>query len=168
MNTHTGATLVLGSGGARGPTWKRLLAALVAAASVAAIAAPSAAPAAPAVPGAEPVVLTFPVGEFCAYPIEVAFLDGTRLHDDGSRLFSTGPLSVTVTNLNTGVAETLNASGPTFADGTLTGTALIAQPASRNVGPAFLILNRGRVTFTANNTIKTITGSQIDICAALT
>jgi hypothetical protein len=89
MNTHTGTTPVLGSGGARGPTRKRLLA-LVAAASVAAIAAPSAAPAAPAVPGAEPIVLTFPAGEFCAFPIEVALLDGTRLHNDGSRLFSTG------------------------------------------------------------------------------
>ena len=168
MNTHTGTTPVLGSGGAPGPTRRRLLTALVAAASVAAIAAPSAAPAAPAVPGAEPVVLTFPANELCAFPIEVALLDGTRLHNDGSRLFSTGPLSVTVTNLNTGVAQTFNASGPTFADGTLTGTSLIAQPASQNVGPAFLILNRGRVTFTANHTIKTITGSQIDICAALT
>jgi hypothetical protein len=166
MNTHVGATPARKSGGARGPA--RVFAALIAAVSVAAAAAPSAAPAAPAVPGAEPVVLTFPAGEFCAFPIEVTLLDGTRLHKDGSRLFSTGPLSVTVTNLDTGVAATFNASGPTFADGTLTGTALIGQPASRNVGPAFLIINRGRVTFTANSTINTITGSQIDICAALT
>ena len=122
--------------------------------------------AAPAVPSAEPVVLTFPAGELCAFPVELALLDGTRLNA-GPALFSNGPLSITVTNLATGAAQTFNASGPTFADGTLTGTALIAQAASRNVGPPFLILNRGRVTFTANNTIQSITGDQIDICAAL-
>jgi hypothetical protein len=168
MKTHAGTRRVPRSGGAPPAGRKRASAVFAAAALVAAIAVPSAATAAPAVPGAEPVVATFPAGEFCAFPIEVAFLDGTMLHADGSRLFSTGPLSVTVTNRNTGVAATFNASGPTFADGTLTGTALIGQPASRNVGPAFLIIKRGRVTFTANNTIKTITGSQIDICAALT
>jgi hypothetical protein len=166
MNAHVGATPARKSGAVRGPA--RVFAALIATLSVAAVAAPSAARAAPAVPGAEPVAVTFPAGEFCAFPIEVTLLDGTRLHNDGSRLFSTGPLSVTVTNLATGVAATFNASGPTFADGTLTGTALIGQPASRKVGPAFLIINRGRVTFTANSTIDTITGSQIDVCAALT
>lgn len=77
------------------------------------------------------------------------------------------PLSVTATNLDSGASRTFNASGPTFRNGTLTGNALIGQPASRGVGPAFLIINRGRVTFNSDDTIRTITGSHIDVCAAL-
>lgn len=140
---------------------------VVAALAVAAV--PSTAISAPAVPGAEPVVLLeAPAGEFCAFALRLSLLDGTKLHSADSALFSTGPLSVTVTNLDTGVAQTFNASGPTFKDGTLKGTAIIAQPLSRNVGPAFLILNRGVVTFTPNNTIATIKGNQVGICAELT
>lgn len=141
--------------------------ALLALTSLLAVAMPSLASAAPAVPGAVPQVADFPAGEFCSFPIEVAFRDGTKLHKDSSRVFSTGPLSVTATNLDSGASRTFNASGPTFRNGTLTGNALIGQPASRGVGPAFLIINRGRVTFNSDNTIRTITGSQIDVCAAL-
>ena len=141
--------------------------ALLAVTSLLSVAIPSLATAAPAVPGATPQVVDFPAGEFCAFPIEVSFLDGTKLHKDSSRVYSTGPLSVTVKNLDSGAARTFNASGPTFRNGTLTGNALIGQPASRGVGPAFLIINRGRVTFNSDNTIRTITGSQIDVCAAL-
>ena len=138
------------------------------AAALVVVAIPSSAISAPAVPGAEPAVFDAPAGEFCAFPIELSLLDGTKLHSGAGVVFSTGPLSVTVTNLVTGLAQTFNASGPTFKDGTLTGPALVGQPLSRGVGPAFLIINRGRVTFTPENTIDTITGSQIDICAALT
>lgn len=141
--------------------------AYLAAASAAVSIAPSAATAAPAVPGAEPVVFSVPAGEYCAFPLQFSFLDGSKLHKDTNALFSTGPLSVTITNLDSGAAQTFNASGPTFRDGTLTGNALVGQPLSRGVGPAFLLINRGRVTFTNNNTIDTITGSQIDVCSVL-
>jgi len=133
-----------------------------------AVALPSSAIGAPAVPGVDPIVFDAPAGEFCAFPIELSLLDGTKLQSGAGVVVSTGPLSVTVTNLATGISQTFNASGPTFRDGTLTGTAIIGQPLSRGVGPAFLIINRGRVTFTPQNTINTITGSQIDVCAALT
>lgn len=146
---------------------KGLKCGVLVAVSVLAVAVPSAAIAAPAVPGAEPVVVTAPAGEYCAFPIQLSFRDGTRFHDEGGAVFSTGPLSVTATNLNTGASQTFNASGPTFRDGSLTGPALIGQPQSSNVGDPFLIINRGRATFTANNTIATITGNQIDVCASL-
>jgi hypothetical protein len=148
---------------------RRAGAAAVAATGVMLAAAVASGPAAaaPAVPGAEPSTIEAPAGEYCPFAIEVTFRDGTKLHKEGSALFSTGPLSVTVENVATGASATFNASGPTFADGTLTGTALIGQPASAHVGPAFLIINRGRVTFTASNTIATIQGSQIDICGRL-
>ena len=133
-----------------------------------ALAAPASSTAAPAVPGAQPVVFDAPAGEYCAFAVRFTLRDGTRLHDGEGAIFSTGPLSVTFTNLDSGAARTFNASGPTFADGTLTGNAVIGQPSSRGVGPAFLIVNRGRARFTSQNTIDTITGSQIDVCAALT
>jgi hypothetical protein len=140
------------------------LAAAVAAVAVAATTGGAAA--APAVPGGETSVFDAPAGEFCAFPVRIAVRDGTKLHT-GTPLFSTGPLAATITNLATGASATFNASGPTFKDSTLAGTALIGQPASRNVGAPFLIVNRGRVTFTDNLTIATITGSRIDVCAAL-
>ncbi len=113
------------------------------------------------------MVFSVPAGEFCAFPLQFSFRDGSKLHKDTSALFSTGPLSVTITNLDSGAAQTFNASGPTFRDGTLTVHAPIGQPLSRGVGPAFLIINSGRVTFTANNTIDTITGRHIDVCPVL-
>ena len=73
--------------------------------------------------------------------------------------------------MDSGVTRTYNISGPGFdADGnatTVTGPQLIGQPASRNVGPPFLIVTYGRVTFTADFTIASLTGSVTDVCADL-
>ena len=113
-------------------------------------------------------MLTFPAGEFCAFPVEGILLDGTKVHEEHGIVFSTGPISATITNLDTGASATYNASGATFVDGTLAGASLIGQPKSRNVGDPLLIIIRGRVTFTENNTIDTSTGKRIDICAELT
>jgi hypothetical protein len=136
-------------------------------------AVPAAGQAAPTVPGAQPVLLAdAPAGEFCSFPVLVTALDGTRVHNLKGTVAVTGPFTVTVTNEATGVSRTFNASGPTLIDRStgnlvLVGPSLIGQPASRNVGPAFLILNFGRTEFTSNNTIASITGQRIDICAAL-
>jgi hypothetical protein len=137
------------------------------------LAVPTAALAAPKVPGAEPVVLDFSAGELCSFPVQFTILDGQRLHEDQGTVILTGPFTVTVTNLSPGGAsQTFNASGPTLVEPrsgalVLTGPSIILQPASRNVGPPFLIYNLGRVVFTANNTIASITGKTVDICAAL-
>jgi hypothetical protein len=133
------------------------------------LAVPTAALAAPKVPGAEPVVLTF-TGEdrVCSFPVQLTILDGTRLRPGQGMVIVTGPLTVTVTNLDSGASQTFNASGPTFNEGqVLVGPAIILQPASAGLGEPFLIYNRGRVVFTANNTIASITGKTVDICAAL-
>ena len=137
------------------------------------LAVPTAALAAPKVPGAEPFELTFEGKDrVCSFDVLLTILDGTRLHEDQDIVISTGPLTVTVTNLDSGASQTFNASGPTFNNGqVLTGPAIILQPASLNVGEPFLIYHRGRVVFTANNdgilTIASITGETVDICAAL-
>jgi hypothetical protein len=133
------------------------------------LAVPTAALAAPKVPGAEPVVLTF-TGEdrVCSFPVQLTILDGTRLRPGQGMVIVTGPLTVTVTNLDSGASQTFNASGPTFNEGqVLVGPAIILQPASAGLGEPFLIYNRGRVVFTENNTIASITGETVDICAAL-
>jgi hypothetical protein len=128
---------------------------------------------APTVPGAEPVVLAVaPAGEFCSFPIKVTALDGQTARTVNGTFILTGPFTVTVTNTATGTSTTVNASGPTFVDTTTglvtqVGPTLIGQPASRNVGPAFLILNFGRTEYTPNLTIATITGQQTDLCAAV-
>jgi hypothetical protein len=136
------------------------------------LAVPTAALAAPKVPGAEPDVLDFPAGELCSFPVELTILNGTLPRPGQGMVIVTGPLTVTVTNLDSGASQTFNASGPTFNNGqVLTGPAIILQPASLNVGEPFLIYHRGRVVFTANNdgilTIASITGKTVDICAAL-
>ncbi len=134
---------------------------------------PAAGQAAPAAPGAQSVVLAdAPAGEFCSFPVLVTALDGTRVHNLNGTVAVTGPFPVTVTNEATGISRTFNASGPTLVDRStgnlvLVGPSLIGQPASRNVGPAFLILNFGRTEFTSNTTIASITGKRIDVCAAL-
>jgi hypothetical protein len=84
----------------------------------------------------------------------------------------TGPFVVTVTNLVSGASQTFNASGPTMVEPrsgavVLVGPAIIAQPASRGVGDPFLIYHRGRAVFTQNDTLASITGKTVDICAAL-
>jgi hypothetical protein len=137
------------------------------------LAVPTAALAAPKVPGSEPVVLDpFPAGELCSFAVELTILNGTLPRPGQGMVIVTGPLTVTVTNLDSGASQTFNASGPTFNNGqVLTGPAIILQPASLNVGEPFLIYHRGRVVFTANNdgilTIASITGETVDICAAL-
>jgi|tagenome__1003787_1003787.scaffolds.fasta_scaffold20946383_2 hypothetical protein len=128
---------------------------------------------APAVPGAQPVVLAdAPAGEFCSFPVTVTALDGQTARTVHGTIIVTGPFTVTVTNTATGASTTVNASGPTFLDTTnglvtQVGPTVVGQPASRNVGPAFLVLNSGRTQFTSNLTIASFTGKQTDLCAAV-
>jgi hypothetical protein len=85
----------------------------------------------------------------------------------------TGAATATVTNLETNQSRRYNISGPTFIDAetgrlVLTGTALVGQPASQNVGSTFLIVTRGRVTFTPANTIESHHGTIAhNICTEL-
>jgi hypothetical protein len=136
------------------------------------LAVPTVALAAPNIPGAEPVVADFPAGELCSFPVQLTILDGTLRRPGQGMVIVTGPLTVKVTNLDSGASQTFNASGPTFNNGqVLVGPAIILQPASFEVGEPFLIYNLGRVVFTENNdgilTIASITGKTVDICAAL-
>ena len=137
------------------------------------LAVPTAALAAPKVPGAEPLELIFrDENRVCSFPVQLTILDGTLPRPGQGMVIVTGPLTVTVTNLDSGASQTFNASGPTLVEPrsgalVLTGPSIILQPASRNVGPPFLIYHRGRVVFTENNTIASITGETVDICAAL-
>jgi hypothetical protein len=147
-------------------------AAAFAVALLAILAVPSAVLAAPKVPGAEPIVLDFPAGEFCSFPVQLTILDGQRLHEGQGIVILTGPFTVTVTNLSSSTSQTFNASGATLVEPrsgalVLVGPAIIGQPASRGVGEPFLIYHRGRAVFTENNTLASITGETVDICAAL-
>jgi hypothetical protein len=144
----------------------------LAVALLAILAVPTAALAAPAIPGAEPIVLDFPAGEFCSFPVQLTILDGQRLHEGQGTVLLTGPFTATVTNLASGASQTFNASGSTILEPrsgalVLAGPAIIGQPASRGVGEPFLIYHRGRAVFTENNTLASITGETVDICAAL-
>jgi hypothetical protein len=134
-----------------------------------ALAVPTAALAAPKVPGAEPLELIFrDENRVCSFPVQLTILDGTLPRPGQGMVIVTGPLTVTVTNLASGASQTFNASGPTFNNGqVLVGPAIILQPADAGLGEPFLIYNRGRVVFTENNTIASITGKTVDICAAL-
>lgn len=151
----------------------RFLGAAAVLASAAAI-TPGVGGAAPAVPKAEPVILEFPPGELCSFPVRIVVLDGTKIHDTGTGdIIVAGPISATVTNGTTGATRTYNASGPTFfrsgpgVPTVSTGPQLILQPASRNVGPPFLIYATGRVTWAPNFTIASRTGHVTDVCAEL-
>lgn len=129
---------------------------------------PMTATAAPAGPNGQTYELSYPEGELCNFPIRIVVNDATKLHTGPGAILSTGSLTATITNESPGgKTQTFNISGPTFKDGTLTGPALVLQPASLDVGPTFLIVNKGRVTFTENNTIATITGSTTDVCEVL-
>jgi hypothetical protein len=136
---------------------------------------PGVAGAAPAVPTGEMATAEFPAGELCAFPVRITTVYGQTTHDTGpGDTLVTGPFTATVTNLTTGATRTFNISGPTFfrtgpdVPTLVTGPNLILQPASRNVGPAFLIYTTGRVTFTSNFTIASRMGNVTDVCAALT
>jgi hypothetical protein len=108
----------------------------------------------------------------CDFGVAIFLDDGTKLHENDGQVLSTGPLTATIVNLETGKEKTYNISGPTFAGGILTGPTLIFQRADFNLpdlgfGEYFLIINYGRVTFNADTTIKTISGKQTDVCAEL-
>jgi hypothetical protein len=145
---------------------------VVLAAALSALALSGTASAAPPLPGVTPVTIAdAPAGEFCSFPVLVQAQDGQKAHTTGVVLL-TGPFVAIVTNKATGAKLTLNASGPTLTNRSnghlvVVGPSLIGQPASRNVGPAFLILNSGRVEFTDNFTIATRSGKVRDICAEL-
>jgi hypothetical protein len=135
---------------------------------------PGVAGGAPAVPKGVTFVVDFPAGEVCPFPVNIVIRDGTKFHDTGQGdVIQAGPLSATVTNTATGATQSFNASGPLFSTGGSatptvgTGPQLIAQPASRNVGPPFLIYTTGRVTWTPNFTIASRTGRVTDVCAEL-
>jgi hypothetical protein len=154
-------------------TRARLLGAAAVLASAAAM-IPGVAGAAPAVPKGEPMTFDFLAGELCAFPVEITIVNGQKTHETGQGdILVTGPFTATVTNLTTGATQTYNISGPTFfRDGpdvptVSTGPQLILQPASRNVGPPFLIYTTGRVTWTPEFTIASLTGHVTDVCAAL-
>src|SRR3954447_23127988 len=75
---------------------RKLLIALALALVIGAI--PSAAVAAPAVPGGETTTYTFPVSEYCAFPIEITLVGNEVSRTGHGRVFYTGALSGTVTN----------------------------------------------------------------------
>jgi hypothetical protein len=135
---------------------------------------PAVAGGAPTVPKGVTFTVDFPAGEVCSFPVNIVIRDGTKYHDTGQGdTIQAGPLSATVTNTATGATQSFNASGPLFYTGGSatptvgTGPQLIAQPASRNVGPPFLIYTTGRVTWTPNFTIASRTGKVTDVCAEL-
>jgi hypothetical protein len=108
-------------------------------------------------------------GELCDFPVRIVVNDNTKIvENDASQVYSTGAIKITVTNTEPdGRTKGYNISGPTFDNGTLTGPALILQPASAGLGDPFLIINYGRVTFNEDRSIDTIIGKQTDICAQL-
>jgi hypothetical protein len=149
---------------------------LVVAAVLASVAViiPGVAGAAPAVPKGQTTTTDFPAGELCAFPVRITTVYGQTTHDTGQGdTLVTGPFTATVTNQTTGATRTFNISGPTFlrtgpdVPTLVTGPNLILQPASRNVGPAFLIYTTGRVTFAPDFTIASRTGNVTDVCAEL-
>jgi hypothetical protein len=153
---------------------RSLLGAAAVLASVAVI-IPGVAGAAPAVPKGETTTTDYPAGELCAFPVRITTVYGQTAHDTGQGdTLVTGPFTATVTNLTTAATRTFNVSGPTLVrtgpdvSTAVTGPNLILQPASRNVGPPFLIYTTGRVTFTPTNfTIASRTGNVTDVCADL-
>jgi len=147
--------------GTRRPFLKGLLSAAFLATSIFTVTAPSVATA------AEPDLTFEGAHRVCSFGVAVFLVDGTKLHENDGRILFTGPLTATIVNLATGKAKTYNISGPTFKDGTLTGPALIFQPADAGLGDPFLITNHGRVTFNADTSINTITGKQTNVCAQL-
>jgi hypothetical protein len=126
----------------------------------------------PGVASAAPTEFIFPAGELCAFEVGLTPFGDQKTHDIGKGvILFTGRLTATVTNKETGATQSFNISGPTLGRGevptAVTGPNLILQPASRNVGPAFLIYTTGRVNFTREFTIASRTGRVTDVCAAL-
>ncbi|TCM44322.1 substrate-binding domain-containing protein [Kribbella sp. VKM Ac-2568] len=107
-----------------------------------------------------------PAGEFCPFALRIAGVSASTVRPGttSDNLIVTGAVTATVTNLETDESRRYNISGPTFIDAetgrlVLTGTALVGQPANQNVGSTVLIVTRGRVTFTAANTIESNHGT---------
>jgi hypothetical protein len=129
----------------------------------------------PAVPGGQPFEFSAPAGEFCDFALAAAGTSAASVRpaSPGGDLIATGPVALTVTNLETGASRSYNISGPTFVDTatgrlTLTGPALVGQPASNNAGSTFLVVTAGRWVFTPQNTIYSTSGTIAhDICAEL-
>jgi hypothetical protein len=126
----------------------------------------------PGVASADPTEFIYPAGELCAFAVGITPFGAQKFHDLG-RATSSPPEGSQrpVTNKQTGATKSYNISCPTLGRGevptAVTGPNLILQPASRNVGPAFLIYTTGRVTFTPDFTIASRTGRVTDVCAAL-
>lgn len=148
-------------------------AALAATFLAAGLAVPAAA--APAVPKGDSFEFTLPtegvIGSVCDFPVELQGVNGQRTFDNGGVVSSTGPLVVTVTNLENGRSRTFNVSGPTLTDpktGNLVfvGRTLILQPSTEEP-ETFLRFVTGRVEQTADNRIDNISGNVLDVCAAL-
>ena len=82
-----------------------------------------------------------------------------------------GSFVVTASNTDTGAARTYNVSGPTFTQGetvVLSGSALVLQLASDNLGSSFAIVTNGRVTFASHQPIASFSGHIAhDLCAEL-
>ncbi|MEV0792285.1 hypothetical protein [Kribbella sp. NPDC050459] len=129
----------------------------------------------PAVPGGQPFEFSAPAGEFCDFALAGAGRNAAlvRPASPGGDLIATGPVALTVTNLETRVSRSYNISGPTFVDAAtgrliLTGNALVGQPASNNAGSTFLVVTAGRWVFTPQNTVFSSSGTIAnDICAEL-
>ncbi len=109
----------------------------------------------------------FVAGEVCDFPVLVNFWGTQKPHDQGA-VDATGRFIIQIVNQDSGAQVTLNASGPSLRGGAVeVGPWVVFQPASRNVGPAFLIYHRGHTTFTEQITIDTIHGHTVDVCALL-
>lgn len=111
------------------------------------------------------------IGNVCDFPVELRGVSGQRTFDNGGVVSATGPLVVTVTNLDNGRSRTFNVSGPTLKDprtGNLVfvGRTLILQPSTEEP-ETFLLFVTGRVEQTAENRIDNISGKVLDVCAAL-
>ena len=140
---------------------------LIASLTAGSLALPAAAAAAPKLPDAPSGSFEVPAGEYCEFAVRISYRDGQRVHENPGAIVLTGPFVTTVTNLASGEDITLNAPGPLLDGPVSAGPWLIGQPASRGVGEPFLIYHRGRVTFNDDNTVASIHGRTIDLCAVL-
>ena len=133
--------------------------------------------AAPNVPNGEPILLEFPAGELCPFPVK---LEGSttqvvpRALPNGVQLF-TGPGVLTITNTDPtsgGRSATYNISGPqriTDTETVLTGTAVVLLLNSQAPPGPGLIATKGRGIIDNNNDFQldTFKGRTEDVCQKL-
>jgi hypothetical protein len=106
---------------------------------------------------------TYPADFFCPFPVHVEYRVAFKARTDTN---TTGPASVTVTNLNTNQSLTYNASGPVTRAG-FQGLNFLGQPASMSA-TTFLIITSGHPTFNPDGTLASLNGTVLhDICAEL-